>query len=116
MLDGSETAAMSGGGGCGIGRCWSTSCRRLCKYPEEVDQVTLTAVFETVEDGWVQARVAELPAVITAAPTRREARVLLIDALREYLLADSDEIEIRPDAELEQITVALQVTETVEAD
>jgi predicted RNase H-like HicB family nuclease len=49
--------------------------------------LTWTAVFETVEDGWVQARVAELPAVITAAPTLDEAKALLLDAVREYLLA-----------------------------
>jgi predicted RNase H-like HicB family nuclease len=47
----------------------------------------LTALYEHVEQGWVQARVAELPAVITAAPTRDEARTLLEDAIREYLLA-----------------------------
>jgi predicted RNase H-like HicB family nuclease len=47
----------------------------------------LTAVFESVENGWVQARVPELPGVITAAPTREEARSLLLDAVREYLLS-----------------------------
>jgi predicted RNase H-like HicB family nuclease len=46
-----------------------------------------TGVFETVDDGWVQARVAELPGVITAGPTLEEARRLLVDALREYLLS-----------------------------
>lgn len=49
--------------------------------------LTWTAVFETVEDGWVQARVAELPGVITAAPTLSEAKDLLLDAVREYLLS-----------------------------
>ena len=49
--------------------------------------LTWTAVFETVEDGWVQARVVELPAVITVAPSLSEARVLLLDAVREYLLS-----------------------------
>jgi predicted RNase H-like HicB family nuclease len=52
-----------------------------------VTDLTWTAVFETVEDGWVQARVAELPAVITAAPTLDEAKALLLDAVREYLLS-----------------------------
>ena len=50
-------------------------------------RVTLTAVFEPVENGWTQARIAELPGVITAAPTLSEAKELLVDALREYLLA-----------------------------
>ena len=48
---------------------------------------SLTAVYEPVEHGWVQARIAELPAVITAAPTLQEAKALLADALREYLLS-----------------------------
>jgi len=49
--------------------------------------LTLTAWYEPVEDGWVQGRVRELPAVITAAPTRTQARAMLEDAVREYLLA-----------------------------
>lgn len=35
------------------------------------DTVTFTAVYEEVEDGWIQARLAEMPGVITAAPTVR---------------------------------------------
>ncbi len=50
-------------------------------------KLSYTAVFEPVEDGWIQARLAELPGVITAAPTQDEAQELLLDALREYLLA-----------------------------
>ncbi len=50
-------------------------------------RISLTAVYEPVEQGWVQARLAELPAVITAAPTLAGARELLADALREYLLS-----------------------------
>lgn len=49
--------------------------------------LTWTAVFETVEGGWVQARVAELPGVITVAPTLAEAKDLLLDAVREYLIS-----------------------------
>ena len=48
-------------------------------------EVTLTAIFEAVEDGWTQARIRELPEVITAAPTRDEAEESLKDALLEYL-------------------------------
>lgn len=47
----------------------------------------MTALYETVEDGWVQARIREIPGVITAAPTRKEAEESLLDALREYLLS-----------------------------
>jgi hypothetical protein len=31
--------------------------------------LSLTAIYETVENGWTQARMKELPGVITAAPT-----------------------------------------------
>ena len=49
--------------------------------------VVWTAVFETVEDGWIQARVAELPGVVTVAPSLDEAKEHLVDAVREYLLS-----------------------------
>ena len=47
-------------------------------------------IYEPVENGWIQARIEELPGVITTAPSRDEARVQVIDALREYLLALRD--------------------------
>ena len=50
-------------------------------------RVSFTAVYEPVDDGWVQAHLAELPGVITAAPTQEEAEPSCADALREYLLA-----------------------------
>ncbi|MBA2450146.1 MAG: hypothetical protein H0V51_19190 [Chloroflexi bacterium] len=50
-------------------------------------RISLTAVYEPVENGWTQARIIELPGVITAAATGDEARELLLDALREYLLS-----------------------------
>lgn len=49
--------------------------------------LTLTALYEEVEGGWVQARLVEIPGVITAAPTQAEVQDLLVDALREYLLS-----------------------------
>jgi predicted RNase H-like HicB family nuclease len=52
--------------------------------------IQLSVIFEPVDNGWVQARIEELPGVITAAPTRGEARSQVIDALREYLLALRD--------------------------
>jgi len=66
--------------------------------------VSYTAVYEVVEDGWVQARLLELPGVITAAPTQDEAEHLLLDALREYLMSLQDETDPgrREPAETEQ--------------
>jgi predicted RNase H-like HicB family nuclease len=55
-----------------------------------VQAMTFTARYETVEDGWVQATIDELPTVITAAPSYEEAKEDLADALHEYLLALGD--------------------------
>lgn len=54
-------------------------------------QVAFTAVFEDVENGWVQARLVEIPGVITAAPSRDEAKESLLDALAEYLRSFADD-------------------------
>ena len=51
------------------------------------ERLSLTAIYEPVENGWVQATIEELPGVVTAAPSLDEAREMLVDALREYLLA-----------------------------
>ena len=56
-----------------------------------MSSIPLSILYETVDDGWVQARIEELPAVITAAPTRPEAREQVLDALREYLLSLRDD-------------------------
>ena len=54
----------------------------------EVTQIfSLTVVYEPVEEGWIQATIDELPGVITAAPSLSEAKVMIVDALREWLLA-----------------------------
>ena len=61
---------------------------RRISYSIDVDrEVSLTAIYESVENGWVQARIREMPGVITAAPTRAEAEVMLLDALQEFLLS-----------------------------
>ena len=49
--------------------------------------ISISILYEPVEDGWIQARIEGIPEVITAGPTRDEARVLVLDALREYLLS-----------------------------
>jgi predicted RNase H-like HicB family nuclease len=76
-----------------------------------VQAMTFTARYETVEDGWVQATIDELPTVVTAAPSYEEAKAGLADALHEYLLALGD-LEKRPaaprhgDAEPLRVTVS----------
>lgn len=68
----------------------------------------LTLLFEPVEGGWVQARIAELPAVITAGPTRAEARELVFDALAEFLAANATGVGGRAGTDEEQLTMLLQ--------
>jgi hypothetical protein len=50
-------------------------------------QISISIVYEPGEDGWVQARIEGIPEVITAASSKDEARTLVLDALREYLLS-----------------------------
>ena len=59
-------------------------------------KLALTAVYETVDEGWVQAHVEEMPGVITAAPSLVEAKELLLDALQEYLLALGSQTDASP--------------------
>jgi predicted RNase H-like HicB family nuclease len=58
--------------------------------------LTLTAIYEPVEQGWVQARIEQLPGVMTVAPTADQARDMLADALVEYLASFAGEAP--PDA------------------
>lgn len=73
-----------------------------------MSSIPLSILYEPVEDGWVQARIEELPAVITVAPTRAEARTLVLDALREYLLSLRDIPPERLDAS-DREAVALEI-------
>jgi len=56
---------------------------------------------------WTQARIVELPDVITAGPTRAEAKTLVLDALREYLLSLRREAT---DGDGERESIALTIT------
>ena len=67
----------------------------------------LSIVYESVENGWTQARIAEYPAVITAAAAREGAKELVLDALREYLLSLVDD---QPSDAGEREPVALTIT------
>lgn len=73
-----------------------------------VSELSYTAAFEQVENGWIQARIVEVPGVITVGPSRDEARELLRDALREYLASfmESDRDETSGD-DREQVRVEL---------
>jgi predicted RNase H-like HicB family nuclease len=67
----------------------------------------LSIVYEPDEDGWILARIAEYPAVITTAPTREGAKEMVLDALREYLLSLTED---EPGGGGEREPVALTIT------
>lgn len=71
------------------------------------ESLTFTAVYVSVESGWVHAHLAEIPGVITAAPNRADAEEMLLDALREYLLSFTEPADTirRPEPEAESTTV-----------
>jgi predicted RNase H-like HicB family nuclease len=70
-----------------------------------MDTVELSIVYEPVDNGWVQARIAELPAVITAGRSRDEAKSLVLDAFREYLLALQQPAEVGGERERVALTI-----------
>jgi predicted RNase H-like HicB family nuclease len=57
-----------------------------------VDRIRLTAVFEPDEDGWINARVLELPGANTCARSVEEAKEMLADAVRELIASYADEV------------------------
>jgi predicted RNase H-like HicB family nuclease len=79
----------------------------MSRHTRDVPSLELSIVYEPVDDGWTQARIAEYPAVITVGRTRDEAKALVLDALREYLLSLADEAPVRPG---ERDPVALTIT------
>jgi predicted RNase H-like HicB family nuclease len=70
--------------------------------------IKLTAVYEPVEDGWVQASLVEWPAVMTCGRTREEAHDMLLDAFREMVLSYTDQ-DARPPVET-GATESIQLT------
>jgi predicted RNase H-like HicB family nuclease len=56
------------------------------------DTLRLTITYdEPDEDGWIVARVVQVPGAISQGRTRDEARESVIDALRLMLAPDDDE-------------------------
>jgi predicted RNase H-like HicB family nuclease len=73
------------------------------------DPLRLTVIYEQGEDGWVLARIREVPAAMSQGRTREEARENVLDALRELVLSYLEEGEPVP-APAEASTEALTVT------
>jgi predicted RNase H-like HicB family nuclease len=56
------------------------------------EQLQLTITFEDPdEDGWIVARVLEVPGALSQGRTREEARANVVDALRLMLSPDDDD-------------------------
>jgi predicted RNase H-like HicB family nuclease len=65
------------------------------------DRLRLTIAFEEPdEDGWIVARVVEVPGAMSQGKTREEARENVIDALRLMLSPDDDSGESAESVEL----------------
>ena len=59
------------------------------------ERLRLTITFdEPDEEGWIVARVIEVPGALSQGRSREEARVNLIDALRLMLSPDDDDKRI----------------------
>ncbi len=82
--------------------------RRACPTvgPTRRVSLTLRAVFEPEGDGWIHAYLPALPGVVTSARSADEARSMLADALREYLLS-LDEDASADDRARETLTLAI---------
>jgi predicted RNase H-like HicB family nuclease len=76
-----------------------------------MNDLAYTAVYEEVENGWTQARIIEIPGVITAAASRDQARELLRDALWEYLASFmEDRLEKVESEDRERLRIELTPT------
>jgi predicted RNase H-like HicB family nuclease len=51
------------------------------------ETLELTVIYEEGEDGWILARIREVPAAVSQGRTREEARDNVLDALRELVLS-----------------------------
>lgn len=74
------------------------------------EQLRLTIVYEEGEDGWVVARIREVPGALSQGRTREEACDNVLDALRELVLSYLEEGEPAPlpeGASSEAFTVTL---------
>jgi predicted RNase H-like HicB family nuclease len=59
------------------------------------DRLRLTIAYdEADEDGWIVARVLEVPGALSQGRTREEARENIIDALRLMLSPDDDDASV----------------------
>ncbi len=79
----------------------------MTRHTRPVPTLNLSILYTPVEEGWTQAQIVELPDVITAAPTRAEAKEMVVDALQEYLLSFADDDGVDGDGERESLALTI---------
>jgi predicted RNase H-like HicB family nuclease len=70
------------------------------------EALELTIAYEHDEDGWVVARILEVPGAVSQGRTRDEARQNVIDALRTVLTPD-DQLAGQPSGDRESLTLTI---------
>lgn len=76
---------------------------------KSVDRLRLTAVYEPDDGGWVYAHVLEIPGINTSAPTKAEAKAMLVDAARELIASLADDAERRQSPSTSYETVEIDL-------
>lgn len=74
------------------------------------EPLELTIVYEQGEDGFVLARIREVPAGFSQGRTREEARENVLDALRELVLSyleEGEPVPLPPGATSEALRVTV---------
>lgn len=76
------------------------------------ESVKFTVIYEDGGEGWVMARIAELPEVITQGATLEEARSMVTSALRDWLEfyvqeRAGEHLEVPPGARSEPIELTI---------
>ncbi len=70
------------------------------------DQLDLTIVYESGEDGWIVASIPEVAGVFSQGLTREEARSNVIDALRLMLAPEPTDAADQREREQLHLTIA----------
>jgi predicted RNase H-like HicB family nuclease len=70
-------------------------------------ELSLSAVIEPVDHDWFQARLVEVPGLITRARTREQARADLVDALQRFLCAHTPGEALADPAGAERVALRL---------
>jgi predicted RNase H-like HicB family nuclease len=70
------------------------------------EDLDLTIVYESGEDGWIIASIPEVAGVFSQGQTREEARANVIDALRLMLSAEPKGDDDRRERERLHLTIA----------